>query len=184
MGSLPLTTCGTTQYADVAFILACRRCFHVIVERSVDSRPPEKNFVPRKGIIRILSARNKHLFRTEQNFLPRKKNINLFSGRKISLDLRPFGTFSELSSMKRASDCKQQASKQHDKNPEVSERPYLLSKNPPFIVVYLSIVVHLSCSINALNNAQQNGSRSLTASPDGLGHRHRRAFCPHRHGGW
>ena len=88
-------------------------------------------------------------------------------------------------SMKGASDCKQQqASKQHDKNPEVSERPYLLSKNPPFIVVYLSIVVHLSCSINALNNAQQNGSRSLTASPDGLGHRHRRAFCPHRHGGW
>ena len=53
----------------------------------MDSRPPEKNFVPRKGIIRILSARNKHLFRTEQNFLPRKKNINLFSGRKISLDL-------------------------------------------------------------------------------------------------
>ena len=53
----------------------------------MDSRPPEKNFIPRKGIIRILSARNKHLFRTEQNFLPRKKNINLFSGRKISLDL-------------------------------------------------------------------------------------------------
>ena len=57
-----------------------------------------KNFVPRKGNIRNLSARNKPLFRTEQNFVPRKKCVNLFSGRKIILDLRPFGKISELSS--------------------------------------------------------------------------------------